>query len=265
MIEKKLEILKNKKINHFQQSELFNDLETGHHQNQACEQYLEKQILNPKILTDKSMTTENNQDQSKIIIKEMIEDNEIKKIDPPQDQFNQQNKSRDSHEPNYKLAKEKAFELIERFGFDNPPIDPIQIARELGINVRLVSFPEENRKISGFFYAKRNEIFVNEDDDIYRQIFTIAHELGHKILHDQWLKTSQYQVLWRDASMIDAGDSKEKEANCFAGNLLVPKYLLKQYYQIANVEELSALFGVSRQVISYRLKHEGFVTKRYHD
>jgi len=79
MIEKKQEILKNKKINHFQQSELFNDLETGHHQNQACEQYLEKQILNPKILTDKSMTTENNQDQSKIIIKEMIEDNEIKK------------------------------------------------------------------------------------------------------------------------------------------------------------------------------------------
>lgn len=161
-------------------------------------------------------------------------------------------------EADFKNAKNKALELLERFGFDSPPVDPIIIANELGINVRFVKFNPENKKISGFFYAKRNEIFVNEEEDIYRQVFTIAHELGHKLLHQEWLKTNDYQVLWRDASLYDANDIKEKEANCFAANLLVPKAILKQYYQVANVEELSVLFGVSRQVITYRLKNEGF-------
>lgn len=161
-------------------------------------------------------------------------------------------------EADFKNAKNKALEILERFGFDSPPVDPIIIANELGINVRFVKFNPENKKISGFFYAKRNEIFVNEEEDIYRQVFTVAHELGHKLLHQEWLKTNDYQVLWRDASLYDANDIKEKEANCFAANLLVPKAILKQYYQVANVEELSVLFGVSRQVITYRLKNEGF-------
>lgn len=165
-------------------------------------------------------------------------------------------------EVNYKKAKEEALKILERFGFDGPPVDPVVVAYELGINVRFVKFNPENKKISGFFYSKRNEIFVNEEEDIYRQVFTIAHELGHKLLHEEWLKTNDYQVLWRDASLYDTDDAKEKEANCFAANLLVPKAMLKQYYQVANVEELSVLFGVSRQVITFRLKHEGFITSR---
>jgi len=214
-------------------------------------------------VTKNNTQTINNLDQ----INSQIDQNDLRNSDKTED-FREISTESNSQDPilktevNYKKAKEKALEILERFGFDSPPVDPVVVAHELGINVRFVKFNHENKKISGFFYAKRNEIFVNEEEDIYRQVFTIAHELGHKLLHDEWLKTNDYQVLWRDASLYDADDPKEKEANCFAANLLVPKAMLKQYYQVANVEELSVLFGVSRQVITFRLKNEGFVTSR---
>ena len=50
-------------------------------------------------------------------------------------------------------------------------------------------------------------------------------------------------------------DPKEKEANCFAANLLVPAELLEKYKDY-NIDTIAKIFGVSQEVIGYRLQFE---------
>jgi Zn-dependent peptidase ImmA (M78 family) len=49
-------------------------------------------------------------------------------------------------------------------------------------------------------------------------------------------------------------DPMEQEANGFAANLLVPEFLLRRYYHWAPEEEAAAIFGVSAEVMRYRLQ-----------
>lgn len=89
-----------------------------------------------------------------------------------------------------------------------------------------------------------------------RQTFTVAHELGHKVLHEEWAKSSDYKVLLRDQLLTGDDDFYEKEANAFAANLLVPRKMLDQFWRTATVEQLSQLFAVSVPVIKNRLAFE---------
>lgn len=154
----------------------------------------------------------------------------------------------------YEKARKNALELLSDFGFDSPPIDPALIARELGIIVNFVEFDKDHENISGFYFAKKNIIYINANEYPPRMTFTIAHELGHQRLHEEWSKSKNYQVLYRD--LRNQNDPKEQEANCFAAHLLVPKFLLDKYKKIASTSELAILFAVSEPVIRNRLKRE---------
>ncbi len=158
--------------------------------------------------------------------------------------------------PDFKKAQEKALELLDKFGYVTPPVDPVKIAKDLGIRVYFADFKDEDDKISGFFFAEKNEIYINKNEYAPRQAFTIAHELGHKFLHEDWLKSSDYQVLLRESFSPTTKDLKEVEADTFAGHLLAPRHMLDQYYKIASIEELAKLFMVSIPVIRTRLKYE---------
>ena len=156
----------------------------------------------------------------------------------------------------FKKAQSKALEILDTFGYISPPVDPVKIARDLGIRVYFADFKGEDDKISGLFYAEKNEIYVNKNEFPQRQTFTIAHELGHKFLHEEWLKSSSYQVLMRDPTPAALKDPKEKEADAFAAHLLVPRFMLDKYYKLASIEELAKLFAVSIPVIRARMSHE---------
>lgn len=39
--------------------------------------------------------------------------------------------------PDFKKAQAKALELLDQFGYTTPPVDPVKIARDLGIRVFL--------------------------------------------------------------------------------------------------------------------------------
>jgi Zn-dependent peptidase ImmA (M78 family) len=158
--------------------------------------------------------------------------------------------------PDFKKAQAKALEILDQFGYTTPPVDPVKIARDLGIRVFFADFKDEDDKISGFFFAEKNEIYVNKHEYPQRQTFTVAHELGHKFLHEDWLKSYNYQVLLREPTPSIAKDPKEKEADAFAAHLLVPKSMLDQYHKFASIEELAKLFMVSIPVIRLRLKFE---------
>lgn len=165
--------------------------------------------------------------------------------------------------PDFKKAQTKALEILDQFGYTSPPVDPVKIARDLGIRVFFADFKDEDDKISGFFFAEKNEIYINKHEYPQRQTFTIAHELGHKFLHEDWLKSSDYKVVFRtsllpiyDSDNEHKKDSKEVEADTFAANLLVPRFMLDQYHKFASTEELAKLFMVSMPAIRNRLKFE---------
>jgi Zn-dependent peptidase ImmA (M78 family) len=160
-------------------------------------------------------------------------------------------------EANYNKAKLEAVKKLEECGIIEPAVNPIKIAREYGVNVFFVKFDSRYQKeVSGFFDAKENSIYINADEYPPRQTFTIAHELGHKFLHEEWAKSSEYRYLPRSQVLNFMKDGKEQEADCFAANLLVPEHMIKKY-QFASVDELAKLFVVSRVVIVNRLKHLG--------
>lgn len=156
---------------------------------------------------------------------------------------------------NFSAAKKAAEGLLEKFGYSKPPVNPVVIARELGVEVFFVTFDEDAKNVSGFFDAEENTIFVNEEEFPLRQTFTVAHELGHKIMHAEWARSQDYRVLLRDQATY-SDDPIEKEANAFAAHLLVPRFMLDKYRHVASVTELSDLFAVSIPVIQNRLKFE---------
>jgi Zn-dependent peptidase ImmA (M78 family) len=113
-------------------------------------------------------------------------------------------------------------------------------------------FKPDYNHIAGFIDFDAHKIYVNVDDSLQRQNFTIAHELGQYLLGHR--RESGYTVLLRNPNEM-VKTPIEQEANCFAANLLVPEAFLRQYLDdflgITN-QQLSKAFGVSADVIRYR-------------
>jgi Zn-dependent peptidase ImmA (M78 family) len=136
-----------------------------------------------------------------------------------------------------------------------PPIDVEAIAAAFGLRVDYQFFEDS---LSGMFVREHNIIAVNKRHARVRQRFTIAHELGHALLHAKQasLFVDDVQALRRDGSH----SLEEVEANRFAAELLMPeesvRQLVKQRYDLydeAFMNQLARLFDVSSQAFSTRL------------
>lgn len=75
----------------------------------------------------------------------------------------------------------------------------------------------EDNTISGFIDFEQKLILINKLDASARQRFTIAHELGHWILHQKEIqnKNGSDFILYIKASYIDENNIWEKQANYF--------------------------------------------------
>lgn len=161
----------------------------------------------------------------------------------------------------YSRADREALSLLRANAIVKPPIDPVAIARSIGVKVVFARFASEDNNIAGYYDPRSNSITVNDDEWGLRQNFTIAHELGHKVLHEAWASSESYQMMFRDT---DANNDTpyEKEANRFAAKLLVPRFLLDKFWDKFSVETLSELFAVSVPVIKNRISSEYGVLTR---
>ena len=157
--------------------------------------------------------------------------------------------------PDYQKVQRAVRGIISEFEIVNPPVNPVEIARAKGIGVTFVEFSGEAINISGFYDAEDNAIYVNLKEFPLRQTFTVAHELGHALLHKEWANSDEYRILLRDAD-YSGDDPYEKEANAFAAHLLVPRFMLDQYWRNNSVEALSQLFAVSVPMIKNRISFE---------
>jgi len=99
---------------------------------------------------------------------------------------------------------------------------------------------------------KNFEIFIPSIAGKYRNRFTIAHELGHYILHSKLGKKQITVKRFLDSSQ---NDRVEWEANWFAASFLMPKSKFIEYYnQKSDTLYLSSVFGVSPTAVAIRKK-----------
>ena len=83
-----------------------------------------------------------------------------------------------------------------------------------------------------------------------RRRFTIAHEIGHFVLHPELARPE------RGGQVTEAGRVEEREADAFAAELLMPEPLVRQAAREhgADVDRLADRFDVSRSAMRNRLQ-----------
>jgi len=163
--------------------------------------------------------------------------------------------------------------LIERLDPPKIPVDVGAIARSLGAEVRLQRADET---LSGFLLRDavrgRTIIGVNAEQHPNRRRFTIAHEIGHLLLHEgAAIRIDSTQNVFR-LSLRNVASStgevlEEREANLFAAELLLPSDLVARelarhvnldLHDEDDVRALADRFEVSAQALSIRLAYLGY-------
>jgi Zn-dependent peptidase ImmA (M78 family) len=142
------------------------------------------------------------------------------------------------------------------------PIDIYMVSAECGVAVRTQPLEEE---VSGVLVIKEERaiIGVNENHHVHRQRFTIAHELGHFLLHkgDAKVFVDASKVFFRDGQSSKGNERHEIEANTFAAELLMPEARVREIvddqridaFDETAVRRLAAHFEVSAQSMAIRL------------
>ncbi len=121
----------------------------------------------------------------------------------------------------------RAQEILRDHGMLEMPVDPVRLAHGLGLRVFNAKFGDEN--VHGLLAnrAGKGTLYVNADDHSVRKRFTIAHELGHYVLHLQGQEGEFIDDADSFRTMLDPDASwteerrKEWEANVFAATLLM--------------------------------------------
>src|SRR5690242_10409831 len=79
-------------------------------------------------------------------------------------------------------AEQRAMQLLDELEIARAPVGVDRVARRLGLEVELATLGDD---ISGVLVVQdgRGVIGVSENQAPTRQRFTIAHEIGHYVLH----------------------------------------------------------------------------------
>lgn len=125
------------------------------------------------------------------------------------------------------------------------------IAKNLGI----ILIYEELGSIRGYYNTAYRQKFIHVNSNLSRheQLFTVAHELGHALLHPK-----ANTPFLRDNTFLSISKF-EKEANRFAINLLISDEDL-QNYQGFTIEQIGKVYGYNKNLIELRLLDQ--ITKK---
>lgn len=150
-----------------------------------------------------------------------------------------------------------ASELLDECWDGVLPIDPVRMAKSLGVEVLDVYLQEQ---VSGALVKKPGQdpsILLNAKDSKNRKRFTCAHELGHYVRRAE--EPTQYEYVdYRDQNSSTGTDEEERFANKFAANLLMPKWIVETFHEQGLAPfRMAKQFGVSPESMQYRLENLG--------
>ena len=157
-----------------------------------------------------------------------------------------------------------ANELRRRIALgDTAPVDTRKALQQLGV---LCVFMPMQETFSGMCLKHKEKRFmlVNSKVALGRQHFTIAHELYHLFIQEEFSS----QICPQSSS-----DPVEKQADCFATFFLMPRNGVIEEFKklgmkytadvnIAHVLYLQQYFGVSFQSMIYRLNNLGLISDK---
>lgn len=168
----------------------------------------------------------------------------------------------------FKETKIFVDKLFINFSEDDLPVKIESIVRDQQIDLVYYTFDDD---ISGVLVLNDNQttIGVNQGHPDVRRRFTIAHELGHFVLHKDQGKMFMDKILFRKSSndYSEKQEQLEKEANNFAANILMPEKIVKKlfsesikdFYDDSSIQNLAERFGVSASAMTYRLINLGLI------
>ena len=152
-----------------------------------------------------------------------------------------------------------------------PPIPVEEIATRLGAQLSYEPFDGKG-ELSGVLFREKGRVVIgiNSSHPTVRQRFSIAHEIGHLVMHQGSVYVDKTVRFNRDGKSSMAVDREEIQANQFAAELLMPEVLIaasvkKRLNKKPNISsalliaELSGEFKVSAQAMEFRLTNLGII------
>lgn len=147
--------------------------------------------------------------------------------------------------------REKVLNILREHNLFMFPIDVIKLSQEIGFKIfeqeldysgAILVNDDEEFEIGGLTTNKA--IIINAKDAYTRQLFTIAHELGHYFLHKNGNKIYAHRETNGGYNQI------ESEANSFAAELLMPyDEFVSKYLEYDNTSDSN--YKVKRQLANY--------------
>lgn len=137
---------------------------------------------------------------------------------------------------------------------------------------KVLRYPIDDSGLLGFSTRRDSDtiIFTNTNVRLSREYFTLAHEIGHVILH------FQADQLFQDnnKTLNDFTDNeKEREANAFAAELLIPEDELRKFLELEindsangdftaiDIARIMSAFSVSFEMTLNRLQELGCINE----
>lgn len=135
------------------------------------------------------------------------------------------------------------------------PVDPVRIAKKLGLDVMVAELPIN---VSGAIVKDLGRdpvILLATEDSPARQRFTCAHELGHYVYRQQMDGECYEYIDMRGPESRTGKSPEERFANQFAAALLMPAEAVKVEFELEPViATLAYKFGVSGEAMTIRLR-----------
>jgi Zn-dependent peptidase ImmA (M78 family) len=161
-----------------------------------------------------------------------------------------------------KLIQDEAAKLLRNHGVTEAPVEVEEIAEKLGIAVRKTP---ANDEISGFLFKQPQGgtvIGVNTLHHPNRQRFTIAHEIGHFMLHDHdQVHVDRFVVKLRSEKSSTGEDEQEVEANRFAAELLMPAAFVERDLRELGIQDLHDDRAMLQLARKYKVSVQAMATR----
>lgn len=146
------------------------------------------------------------------------------------------------------------------------PVNLHLVCKEHGLDINYA--PMENI-VSGMLVVGKDKgaMVINKHHSTTRQRFSIAHEIGHALLHQDLRDEFVDKIHYRKTLEEPIIQQEETEANVFAASLLMPKEEIGRIVEEAEliifddetIQNLADYFGVSIQAMTIRLNILGYI------
>ncbi|NQU83363.1 MAG: ImmA/IrrE family metallo-endopeptidase [Parcubacteria group bacterium] len=154
--------------------------------------------------------------------------------------------------PKTKNAQIKAMEIWNNFCNKKIPVRLDDIIQKMGIRIK-----DEDLSADGYTRMGNDGIcciLYSRNISVVRQRFTVAHEIGHIVL--------EHIPILGNCSQFSQ-KSQEKEANVFAGELLIPSGDIKKFVKenSSTIDDIMTRYWISRDTAIIAIQKNRLLNK----